>query len=282
MFEINTVNTKAQQLTNGYFKIGSGSEVILIIGSCRTVPYLNYLNIWNEQNGNRFTITFADPYNWCYDINDNRINLEEKINSLETDERLLDLFKSVKYFIHEYYVNFGLFNCDKNADKNIYQFGIKPEVDICIPNWNDCFVLVADIISFDSEVRKKVLADYNVLDKLSDQTIKELYIRSQNNIEKFYEVCMKSDVPEMKRHFQLNHIFNRFFWNSNHVSKDFTLAVFKFINEDYLHLELSESFWEEISEHDMYANNYTFLTDIDIQIYGYKWNEEVKSLREYL
>ena len=220
---INTVNTKEQQLKNGYYSVGSGSELVLVIGSCRSVPYMNYFNKWNVQNNNRFTIFFIDPFNWHYDLQDNRVNIEEKINSLETDKAMLSLLKSAKYCIHEFYSNYGMFNFDKTENKNIYQFGLAPDVDICIPNWNNNFVLFGDIVSFDIDMRKKAISDYNVLGKLSEQTAKEIFAISKAGINKFYEVCNKSDMPEMKKIFEINYVYNRFFWTHNHVSKFFTM-----------------------------------------------------------
>lgn len=272
---INTINTKEQQLKNGYFKIGSGSEIILIIGSCRSVPYCNYFNKWNMQNGNRFTICFIDPYNWCFDLQDNRVDLEAKINSLEDNEALIGLFNSTKYFIHEYYANFGMFNCDKNADKNIYQFGLNPEVDICIPNWNGNFVLFADIVSFDIEIRKKAISDYNVIGKLSEQTTNEIKEISWQNIEKFLQVCMRSSIPEMASYFLLNHKEKRFFWTNNHVSKNFTTYIFDVISQK-LGLILSEGFYDD--QIDLFANNYTYLSEYD----NFNWNEEIVPLKNKL
>lgn len=61
---INTVSIKQQQLTNTYLKTGSGPDSILIMGSCRVAPYVNYFNLWNEQNDNPFTIYTLDPLNY--------------------------------------------------------------------------------------------------------------------------------------------------------------------------------------------------------------------------
>lgn len=280
MININTVNTKKEQLTNGYFKIGSGEEYILIVGSCRAVPYCNYLNDWNQANNNRFTVCFLDPYNWCYDLQDNRVNLEATITALEKDERILDLLKNTDIIIHEYYSNFGMFNFDKTAEKNIYQFGLAPHLDICLPNWNDCFVMFGDIVTFDIPMRKRAIADWNVLGKLSEQTQEELYNLSQKNLQRFYDVCQKSDLPEMAICVMANFKTTRFWWNSNHISKAFTLAVFKLINDKYLHLDLSKGFDE--NHVDMYANNYTKLTEYDLLAYGYKWGEEPISIKERL
>jgi hypothetical protein len=279
---INTINTKQQQLANGYFKIDSGNELILIVGSCRSVPYANYLHEWNVANGNRFTIAFIDPFNFNYDLKDNRVDIQEKINSLETDENMLAMLRSTTIVIHEYYENYGMFCFDKYAEKNIYKAGLNPTIDICIPNFNDRFILFGDIVTFDSDMRKKAIADYNVIGKLSEQTEGEILKVSQNNIAKFYDVCFKSDIPEMISYFREHFISKRLWWTSNHVSKWFTLAIFKHINNKFLHLDLSKGFKSDSDHIDMFANNYTHLTKYDIKWYGYNWGEDIKSLTDKL
>jgi hypothetical protein len=277
---INTVNTKLEQLTNGYFKIGSGTEKIFVMGSCRAVPYLNYLHDWNEANGNRFTICFIDPFNWCFDLQDNRTDFEAVITSLEKDERILHLLKTTDIFLHEYYNNFGMFNCKKQDEKNVYKFGMAPKIDVCICNFNDLFILFGDIVTFDAAMRKNAISDYNVIGRLSEQTKNEISKLSQSNIEKFYHVCRSSDVPEMADYFANNFTIQRLFWSYNHVSKYFTLAVFKLINDKFLRLDLSNGFNED--HVDMFANNYTKLTEYDVEMYGFNWGEEIIPLKDKL
>jgi hypothetical protein len=266
---INTLNIKQQQLANGAFKVGSGPEVILIMGSCRSVPYLNYLNEYNKAN--RFTIYFIDPFNWHWDLKENRVDYEAVLKRLETDQNLLRILSSVKIFIHEYYKNFGMFNTRRDGDKNIYDFGMKPEMDICIPNFNDLFVLVNDIVKFDQEIRLKISSGL-----FPEQEIREI---SEAAIEKFYSVCRMSDVPEMEQYFRDNFNKVRLFWTHNHIAKDFSLTIFKFINDKFLKLDLSESFWKEISKEDMYANNYTHLTEYDIKFHNYQFNEQLMPVK---
>lgn len=276
---INTVNTKQQQLVNGFYRIGNGGDNILIVGSCRAVPYMNYLNTWNRQNGEKFSLFFIDPYNFCYDTQDNRVDMQGVIESLELNDAMLKMLKSIDIVIHEFYSNFGMFNFDKKAEKNIYQFGLNPIFDICLPNWNDKFVLFGDIVTFDTDIRKKAIADVNVTGKISIETQKEIFELSQKNVEKFYSVCRMSDIPEMEEYYESNYKQKRFAWNSNHVSKHFTLAVWRFINDKYLKLPLTDFYWEVISEEDMYANNYTHLTPEDILWHGYKWGEPTVPLK---
>jgi hypothetical protein len=274
---INTYDIKKQQLEQGAFKVGSGSENILIMGSCRSVPYLNYLNEVNKVD-NKHTIYFIDPFNWNWDKKDNRVDYDEVLKTLETNKYLLDLFASTKIFIHEYYKNFGMFNTIEDGDKNIYEFGIKPEVDVCIPNFNDVFIMFNDLYTFDRVINDRVRKEIMRHGKVTNQTILMSYETSKDNIEKFYAVCRMSDVPEMEEYFKENFTKVRLFWTYNHISKDFAMFIFKKINEKFLKLNISETTWNKIeSLEDMYANRYTFLTEYDLKFYDYKLNEEIKT-----
>lgn len=277
---INTVQIKRQQLTDGFFTIGTGKEVILVMGSCRVAPYLEYLHQWNLANGNRFTIHSIDPFNWNWDIKDNRVDHRVALLMMQTDKRMLEMLKSVNIFIHEYYQNAGMFNVNKESGKTIYDFGMKPEIDICIPNWNDLFVLAGDIVTFDNAMRIKAVQDYNVLGKLSEQTKKEIFELSQDNVRKFGKICYQSSLPEMASIFLQDWISKRMFWTYNHVSKHFTLAVFDLMNKKFLKLDLEKGF--DPDHIDMFANNYTKLTEYDMEFYNFQWGEEVGLLKSKL
>ncbi len=272
--EINTVNTKHQQLANGYYSIGSGNETILVMGSCRSVPYMNYLNEWNKMNGNRFTINFIDPFNFNWNENDDRIDYDAKLLELESFIPLTDMFKRVDIFIHEFYNNGGLFNTNREKGKNIYQYAMQPSIDITIPNWNDNFIMYGDIVSFDLEIRKLAIADWNVTGKLSEYTISKIEEVKTTALNKFYDVCSKTSFPEFAEMFKNGYTKERWVWNPNHIAKAFTLAIFELINEKYLHLN-----YQHLPQEDMYANNYTYLTECDTE---YTIQEERKPLKEYL
>jgi len=267
----NTVNTKKEQLENGFFKVGSGNELLLIIGSCRSVAYINYFDENNKDN--RFTICFIDPFNWNFDAADNRVDMHDAINALETNEVMLSMLRSATICIHEYYNNYGMFSFDKSSEKNIYNFGLKPTIDICIPNFNDLFILFKDIITFDSDMRKLAAQDFNVLGRLSSSTEEAIMDVSRFNLSRFEKVCMLSDIPEMWDYFNTHWTSQRLFWSYNHTTKWFTLAVFKFINDNWFGSKLT------VSDHiDMFANNYTYLTEYDFKNYGIQWDEPIKKL----
>lgn len=280
---ISTLQIKQQQLVNGFFQTGTGEIVMLIMGSCRVAPLVDYFEKYNEQNGNIYTILTIDPFSWNWDINENRVDYEAELLKQESNKNLLLALGNVDVFIHEWYQNAGMFNCNKESKKNIYQYGLNPRIDVCIPSWNDVFVLFADIVSFDSNIRKKAIQDYNVIGKLSEETQHEVFQLSQNNINKFYDVCLKSDIPEMKEYFQNNIKEKRMFWTYNHVSKEFTYFIFVTLVKKFLDIDLSDEFIKQIyHQADMFANNYTYLTRFDLKWHKFNWGEEVKPLRDKL
>ncbi len=284
---IGTIEIKQQQLTKGYFSVGEGEEIILIVGSCRAVPYVNYFNEWNNNTENyikrleflsvherqRFKICFVDPFNWNWNINDERVDYVSELEKQEKNEDLLYVLKNCSIFIHEYYVNFGMFNCSKECEKNIYNFGMNAKIDISIPAFNDIFILTRDIVSFDTSIRAMAIQDYNVIGKLSEHTLKAIDIIREKNLAKFYDICGKTSFPEFAGFFKKNYKFYRLFWTFNHIAKGFTEILFIQI------CNIVGIQTESLMQGDMYANNYTYLCEYDN---GYEWNEETKPLKDSL
>lgn len=235
---INTVNTKAEQLRNGCFEIGNGPEKILIIGSCRSVPYVEYLK---QANDGRFTIRYIDPFNWHWDCQEKFIDFEAKINSLETDPSILEILSSTTIYLHEFYSSFGMFNSSKDSPKNIYHFGLNPKLDICIPNFNDVHILGQS--KEDGEAA----------------------------LEKFYGICRQTSFPEMETYFRLHWRTTRLFWTDNHVSRHFTLFIFRLLNEKFLHLELGDDFWNSIAPLDLLGNTPGAVTQADRDNHQLQW-----------
>lgn len=277
---INTYNVKQAQLKHGSFKVGSGKEIILLIGSCRSVMYLNYLDKWNKENGNRFTIHMIDPFNFCFHpVTDEIIDLEEKLLTLENNEYLLNLFKSTDWLIHEYYEHYGMFNMNKGKEKNIFQFGLNPKLEVCIPNFNNLFILFNDQLTFDEELKSLAKQDLAETGSLSKDLQIAMKLKGMDAIEKFYEVCRLSSLPEMEEYFKKQHKTTRFFWSYNHVSKYFNIACFWMMNKKFLNLELTEKFMTDITNWpDMFATPSTGLTQYDVDNYGFNWNEPLKDL----
>jgi hypothetical protein len=244
---ISTIESKQQQLQNGYFQSGTGSKQILIVGSCRTLAYLSYLIRWNDGEGrNEFIIRRIDPCDWAVS------NID--VASFENDERILSVIKSADIFIHEHLVNYGMFNTDLAVRKNIYQFGITPEFDISVPNFNDVMVLRNDY------------TDYGV-------PVPHNYIEiGESEVEKFCQLCKLTSFPEMGDYFRDQWRNKRFFWRPNHVSAVFTIYIFMAMNDKFLHLPLTDDFWAGAGQEDLFKYPHTQVTQQDRDAYRLTWN----------
>lgn len=245
---ISTIEAKEQQLANGYFQRGTGPTEIMIIGSCRTLPYLSYLIRWNETYGNnQFTIRRIDACDWVVSGVD--------IGGLEGDERILSVIKSCDIFIHEHLESYGMFNTSLECRKNIYQFGINPTLDISIPNFHDRFCLYNDYADCG------VVAPHDYIQK------------GEEAIEQFCAICEKSSFPEFANHFRDNWRTTRFFYSPNHVSSAFTMYVFRQMDKKFLHLTMadSEGFLGFIGGEDLFRDPHTIVTPQDIKGYRLEW-----------
>src|SRR6266478_4604586 len=98
--------TTIKEKLRDVFEIGSGNTNILILGSCRCVPYINYLNRYNQSNAEPYKIYVIEPNNYHYGPNDTPMNLEEELTKLETNERILSIIQESDIFIHEHYSHF--------------------------------------------------------------------------------------------------------------------------------------------------------------------------------
>lgn len=271
---INTVQTKQAQLRDGFFRSGSGPTIILLLGSCRTLAYLNYLDTWNRQSGNKMTIYRIDSSDFHWNEQGQLTDFEAILLACEKDERILNVLRSTEIFIHEWHAHHGMFNTDKIDDrKNIYDFGLVPRLDICLPNFHDRFVLFNDQLQFNPGLRASIHAG-----GMTPEIFRRIVESGLAALDKFYQICSLSSFPEMEQHFRDHWTRRRFFYTGNHVSREFTLYLFRKLNEKYLQLQLDDSYWKSINDLDIFARPCTAVTQHDVDGYGLQWACPIESL----
>lgn len=266
---IDTSRSKAAQLANGYFQTGTGPTTVLILGSCRTLHYINFFERWNEMSGNKLTILRIDPCDWNWNERNEPVDREAVITACENDARILDALRRTEIFIHEWYQYFGMFNTSTKLEKNIYRFGLNPRINICFPNWHDRFVLAQDQLIVRPELRE-------IIDK--PYLFHSIRAFGLSALEKFYNVCRMSSFPEMAEHFKLNWTRTRFFSNGNHIRREFALYLFRQMNDRFLHLPLTDEFWRSAHEVDLFSHPFTPVTQFDVDAYGLTWDEPAQPL----
>lgn len=271
-----TLECKQAQLANGYFETGTGPLQVLILGSCRTLAYLNYLEKYNLLT-NAMTIRRIDPCDFGWDAQNNPVNAEEVIARCETDRRILAMLSKTQVFIHEYYRYYGMFNTDKEQVNTIYDFGMNPQQDICIPNFHDRFVLFQELVNVDAYTA--------ALMRLCDPQDNALGVAAIRNdgldaLDKFYDICAQTSFPEFADIFRNDWTKRRYFWTANHTGRPFTLGIFRLMNEKFLHLTLDKAFWDGAGEEDQFCSPCTPVTKWDVEAYGLTWeNMTIEELR---
>jgi hypothetical protein len=197
------------------FSIGNPNGIpVLIQGSCRAVPYLNY---FNSLKNNKYLVYYIDPFNFHWNNNDDLTDLEASLLEQEQNNRMLELFPKIKIFIHEHYQSFGMFNTSPKLEKNIFQFGMNPDQKIQIPNFHDCFLLFNDF-RLQDWFKKEAQEGIDATGKLHPKTMARVFIEGEQNLDKFIANCDKTDFPEMAEYFQDNFLKTRLFCSFNHIS----------------------------------------------------------------
>ena len=266
----NTIDTKIEQLRTGFTRSGFGPKTVLLVGSCRSVPYFNYLTDVNRDGA--LSIYFIDPFYWNWDAQERRVNFEDSLRSLEQHAGLRSLFAAAEWFVHEHYENFGFFNTDRACAKQIYQFGLNPAQDLCIPNFNNLFVLFQDLVNFHHELRPRAHGDLTNDGRLSPEVQHAIAKRGQEDIAKFLEICRLSSFPEFGDRFRDNWTKTRYWWTCNHVTSAFTVSVFELVAQR-LGLVVTPELRAKWLAQDPYASHFTPVTQYDRDNYGVSWPE---------
>lgn len=237
---IDTISTQAAHYEQGCWTSGTGDHVVMFVGSCRLLSFVNYFQRLNKDN--RFTIALVYV-----------VNFGQTYEQQETKPVLLDMIKRCRWFIKEHCVNYGMFNTSKDAEKSIYDFGMNPELDILIPSWNDHLVLENDWSAYGSP------------------TPEDYVEKGKAEIEKFCGICELSSFPELAEYFRANWKTTRFFYRPNHTSAAFTLYLMRLMNEKMLHLDLTDEFWAEAGQEDLFRTPCTSVTQRDRDAYNITW-----------
>lgn len=241
---------------NGFFTVGPRNGIpVLIVASCRGLPYLNYMHAYNVICGERFRLSFVSPHEYAFLGGSG--GLRETIGRVEEDGAALQTIRECQIFIHEHHASYGLFNTSRLSTKNIYQFGMDPRIDISIPNFNDVFLLSEDIMRYDPPEGEETL-----------ETVADL------NLARFMNACGKTSFPSFAQWFLGTYKKTRLFWTFNHVSSAFTLEVFRRMNDEFLRLPTTQAFWDEISSVDLFYSPATLYTQRDRDELGYRWEKD--------
>lgn len=274
---LNTVNTKPPHLVRGFFSVGSGPIKILIIGSCRVLPYVNYLNYLNTEN--RLTINLINVVNFYFDPLQRGFETEQTVATFEGNQELLEMIRGTRFYFHEHIERFGMFNNNRECGKHIYQFGMKPEHDVSLPNFNNIYIFFQSFVDLDAAVKNEVKREVDSMGKISPELQHKLRSRGLSDISHFLEICRKTSIPEFADLFERTWRNTRYFWTGSHIAMPFTREVFRLMNDRFLRLNIPQSFWTRVEQEDLYRDPHTPITQYDVDNYQLTWPQPVQPLK---
>lgn len=117
----------------------NSNENILLIGSCRMTPFLNYMMHHHDLFGNKYNYL-------CIFVHIPQMKeLSEEI--IHNEEIKSQLFKST-ILIAEYMKHYNYFNTQRDSEKCIFRVYDSFSREIILPNWPDTCLYVKDIVHY--------------------------------------------------------------------------------------------------------------------------------------
>jgi len=248
----------------------NSNENILLIGSCRITPFLNYL-INHDLFGNKYNYLCVLLYN------PQMIILSEEI--IFNNEIKDQLFKC-KFLFAEYCKNYNYFNTQRLTEKCVFRVYDSFEKEIILPNWQDICLYSKDLIT------KRGIHNYNGIVNEFKQLINgemhnydffELLQNVQNiELERYYDILKKANFPELISFIQINLQNIRLANSQNHPSNFYFLEMYRLVIEKYFlggPFFLPQSIIDATREEFLKSNCDTKLTFYDYHCLGYRINE---------
>jgi hypothetical protein len=230
---------------------------VLIVGSCRALPYLNYIAAYNRSSGRDvFYAGYVNAADLRTTVDDKPQDFDAAANRLLSNAR--GFLSGVDILLCEHIENYGALNTNER------EVGIRSKLHahtkvFTVPNWNAMGVLRNDVLSLHGEKLRWELSDV------------EHGALAADSIAKFYRHCAMSSFPEMMLAFDTAWRAERWFWTHNHVARPFT----EFIFSQWLMKLGLDPMPKEALDHtrsfDLFATPHTAVTEQDVEVLKILW-----------
>ena len=181
----------------------AAKQTVCLIGSCRIVPLLNYLRVYNAMHGNPFELLCFNPVE-MWDGPGNEVSAGA--NKVLQGYR----FGKVDYLVCEHLERCGVLNTVRDTQENIFEsLGCAPAVEIHLPNWNNLHI-------FDVETAMHDKTGYGVLGH--DERVAFLRQETAKHKARFLSHCRESSFPQLETWVEEHWFTTRLGWSSSHPS----------------------------------------------------------------
>lgn len=244
------------------------NENILLIGSCRITPFLNYMMHHHELFGNKYNYLCILVY---------MPQMQQLSEEIIYNEDIKSQISKSKILVAEYTKSYNYFNTHRDSEKCIFKLYDSFTHEIILPNWPDTCLYVKDIIHYKNlrnEFIQLLNKEINIQDLgyiLQTYRIKEL--------EKHFSVINKAKAPWHHLIHCTNSLLNthRLAYTLNHPANLYFCEMYRLLVEHFFtqHPFLPQSVIDVNNQCDFLRNDAvdTKLTYYDKLCFGCAINE---------
>lgn len=225
---------------------------VVLIGSCRIVPYLNYLRAHETP----MNLVCLNPVE-MWDGPGHEVSAG--VNRTMDGYR----FGKVDYLICEHVQYCGAINTVRTSEQNIYDtLGCNPEVEIRLPNWQDIHI-------FDKETAIYDPPGYGNLSH--EDKVNHIRTETTKHKARYLSHCRKCSFPQLESWTEDNWLTTRLGWSSNHPTLTVIHKLFGLI-AGRMNLPLSDGFLKSpLYTLDRFASTGYALTPVDYEANNWKF-----------
>jgi hypothetical protein len=219
---------------------------VVLVGSCRIVPFLNYLRI----HGTPMNLLCFNPIEMW---NGPGCEVSDGVNTVMAGYR----FGKVDYLICEHLQYCGVINTVRSSKDNIYDsLGCNPLSEIRLPNWEGMHIFDAETAGYDR-------AGYANLGHV--EKVNHIRTETAKHKARFLSHCRECSFPQVESWTEENWLTTRLGWSSNHPTLTLIHKLFGLVAEQ-MKLSLSDQFNKNpIYTRDLYESTKMSLTPVDYE-----------------
>ncbi len=253
-----TTNILRASYEAGNFSFGNpeAPRTIVLIGSCRIVPILNNLRVYNHLHGGPFELLCFNPVEMW---DGPGCEVSDGANRILADYS----FGKVEFLVCEHIERCGVLNTVRSSEQNVFgNLGCNPDVEIRLPNWNDMHIFDVETAIYDP-------TGYGT----SSHEERVAFLRGETATHKarFLSHCRECSFPHFEEWVESNWLTTRLGWSSCHPSLPLVWMMFNSIAGKIGIEVTSELAGHPLCTADVYESTGMKLNQVDYDANGWKF-----------
>jgi hypothetical protein len=203
----------------------------------------------------------------------------ELSKNIVDNDTVKQLICNSSILVREYVKNYSYFNTVISQPENIFKIYNSFDYTILLPNYDNFLFYTRDIIMYGDTDIKNTFNSFLNNEISIDALTEKLQVIYKKELERFYSIISKTDVPELKLFVETNINKIRLGHTLNHPANILSLEIYRLLQKNIFNREVPDSVIEidrtiEFLSSDEYRSRYTYY---DRSILGIMLDESMYS-----